>query len=48
METINGLRAMTVKDYALREGISLVAAYKRIHSGKVKHKKIGSMYLVLL
>jgi hypothetical protein len=48
METLNGQRAMTVKDYADKEGISLVAAYKRIHSGKVKHKKIGSLYLVLL
>ena len=39
---------MTVKDYSVKEQISVQAVYKRIKKEKVKSKKIGSVVFVVI
>jgi hypothetical protein len=37
---------MTVKDYAIKNGITVQGVHKRIKKGRVLFKKIASIYLV--
>lgn len=39
---------MSVAEYAKQEGISRVAAYKRVKKGQVKHRKIGSLIIIVI
>jgi len=40
------MKLISVKEYAVREQITVQAVYKRIKSEKIKSKKIGSMVFV--
>lgn len=46
METIFKNGYMTVKDFAVKRGITVQAVYMGIKSGKYDSKKIGSLVLV--
>lgn len=38
---------ISVADYAVKHKISKNGAYKRIHTGAVKYKKIGKIYFII-
>lgn len=38
----------SVLEYADKEKITPSAVYKRIHEGRVEHKRIGSTYIVVV
>lgn len=40
------MKLISVKDYAVRERISVQAVYKRINENRVKSHKIGTMIFV--
>ena len=46
IEQIPLAKFKTIKDYATEKGISVQAVYKRIKSGKLKSKKLGSYILI--
>lgn len=37
---------MPVKDYAIRQGVTIHAIYKAIERGKLRTKKLGNLTLV--
>lgn len=45
-ETPDIKKFKTVKDYATEHNITVQAVYKKVKSGKVKHKKMGSYILI--
>lgn len=38
---------ISVADYAKKHQISKAGAYKRIHTGSVKYKKLGKIYFII-